>query len=50
MVGALWQVNQGHYDGNIDRLADFLRGLKRPVYLRVGYEFDDPTNNYDPGQ
>lgn len=48
MVGALGGVNDGKYDENLDRLADWLKAAKRPVYLRVGYEFDLPENKYAP--
>ena len=48
MVGALNDVAAGKYDSNIDRLGDWIRKTKRPVYLRVGYEFDYPENNYEP--
>ena len=50
MVDALLQVNDGTYDENIDKLADWLAALDRPVFLRIGYEFDEPTNNYDTTQ
>ncbi len=48
MVGALEGVAQGEYDGNINRLADWLNQLDCPVYLRIGYEFDLPDNHYEP--
>src|SRR5262249_55675085 len=35
-------------DENIDKLGDWLKAAKRPVYLRVGYEFDLPENKYAP--
>ncbi|MCB9757363.1 MAG: hypothetical protein H6753_02925 [Candidatus Omnitrophica bacterium] len=50
MVDALEAVNQGIYDGNIDKLAHWIQAQKRPVYLRIGYEFDNAGNHYDPEQ
>lgn len=48
MVGALDGVIAGAYDANIDKLAKWIRLIKRPAYLRIGYEFDYPANSYDP--
>lgn len=50
LVGALDGVTAGHYDGNIQRLAVWLKSTRRPVYLRIGYEFDLPDNQYDPAK
>lgn len=50
MVGALKDVNEGLYDRNIKKLAKWIKNANRPVYLRIGYEFDNKTNNYDPGE
>lgn len=43
------RVAVGELDGNIKKLGDFLISLgKRPVFLRIGYEFDGhPWNHYD---
>ncbi|WP_299530509.1 glycoside hydrolase family 26 protein [Ulvibacterium sp.] len=43
------KVADGTHDAYIDRLADFLLSLgKRPVFLRIAYEFDgEPWNHYD---
>eukprot|EP00210_Caulerpa_lentillifera_P005110 g4882.t1 len=35
-------------DSQIDRLGEWIRNFGRPVFLRIGYEFDGPWNNYDP--
>lgn len=35
-------------DLQIDRLGEWIRNFGRPVFLRIGYEFDGPWNNYDP--
>jgi len=48
MVDALEGVVQGQYDANIQKLGEWLMGSKRPVYLRIGYEFDLPDNHYSP--
>lgn len=44
------QVLKGHRDENIALLGQWLMGTGRPVYLRIGYEFDLPDNHYDPLQ
>lgn len=43
------KVADGTHDSYINELADFLLSLgKRPVFLRIAYEFDgDPWNHYD---
>ncbi len=43
------KVAEGTHDNLIDQLGDFLISLgKRPVFLRIAYEFDgDPWNHYD---
>ena len=39
----------GTYDANIAKLAEYFKKIKRPVYLRIGYEFDNPFGSqYDP--
>ena len=43
------KVAAGELDHNIKKLGDFLKSLgQRPVFLRIGYEFDGhPWNHYD---
>lgn len=48
MVNAIDDVASGKLDDNIDKLADWIKGTKRPIYLRIGYEFDLPENKYPP--
>lgn len=48
MVGVLDDVLAGSYDKNIKKLGEWIREAERPVYLRIGYEFDLPDNRYDP--
>jgi hypothetical protein len=40
------RIDNGVYDTNLDTLGNWIRNLSRPVYLRVGYEFDNPDFNY----
>ncbi len=55
IVLGLWMVGQeaalaeGAHDQAIRRLGKWIKKAKRPVFLRIGYEFDGPWNNYDPG-
>lgn len=44
----LEHVAGGTHDAAIDRLGDFLLSLQRPVFVRVGYEFDGTWNHYEP--
>ncbi len=48
MVDALEAINAGQYDQNLNILADWLLKANRPVFLRIGYEFDNPENHYEP--
>ncbi len=48
MVGGLDQTLDGTYDDNLRKLAQWIKDANRPVYLRIGYEFDNPANDYDP--
>lgn len=48
LVNQLERINNGVYDYNIDLLIDKLVALKRPIYLRWGYEFDGPHHHYNP--
>jgi hypothetical protein len=48
MVDALDGIAAGEYDVQLERLARWLARIRRPVYLRVGYEFDAPPNRYEP--
>ncbi|VUD62652.1 Beta-1,3-xylanase TXYA [Thalassocella blandensis] len=45
----LFQIAQGHYDESLDVFIDFIQSIApRPVFLRIGYEFDGPWNCYTP--
>ncbi len=48
MVNALDGVIAGQFDYNIEKLAEVFKREDRPIYLRIGYEFDNPDNHYDP--
>jgi hypothetical protein len=48
MVDGLDRVVTGEYDDNIRRLGEWIKSSRRPVFLRVGYEFDNPANKYEP--
>ncbi len=48
MVSALDGVVTGDYDESIDEIGHFIKESKRPVYLRIGYEFDGDHNHYEP--
>lgn len=41
-------VAAGDFDDKIASLAEWLKEQDRPVFLRPGYEFDGPWNDYDP--
>jgi hypothetical protein len=42
------QVAAGNYDTQIETLAQWIKQAARPVYLRIGYEFDGQWNDYEP--
>lgn len=44
----LKEVEAGKHDRQIAEFAQILRQTDRPVFLRVGYEFDGPHNKYPP--
>ena len=48
MVDALNGILAGTFDANLDILANWLIKADRLVFLRIGYEFDNPDNHYDP--
>jgi beta-mannanase len=48
MVGGLEDVLAGRLDDNIKKLGQWIIETNRPVFLRIGYEFDLPDNHYDP--
>jgi len=48
LVGDLQAVVDGDLDGNIIKFAEWIKKAKIPVFLRIGYEFDYPSNGYEP--
>jgi hypothetical protein len=48
LVGSLPGIVAGRRDHIIDRLGEFIAAAGRPIYLRIGYEFDGPWNAYEP--
>jgi hypothetical protein len=46
-----YKIAAGIYDQQLKVLAEWLKTLDgRPVFLRIGYEFDGGWNNYEPKQ
>jgi hypothetical protein len=48
MVGDLPYVVAGARDAKITKLGQFIKEVGKPVFLRIGYEFDGSWNSYDP--
>ncbi len=48
IVDDLEAIDRGERDVNLKEIAGIFRKSARPVYLRIGYEFDFPGNRYDP--
>jgi Glycosyl hydrolase family 26 len=50
LVGSCEGVASGNRDRMIRKLGDFIKtdAARRKVYLRIGYEFDGPWNQYEP--
>ncbi|WP_447007279.1 discoidin domain-containing protein [Saccharothrix isguenensis] len=48
LVNELPNVVNGTNDPLIKRMGDWMRKQDRPIFLRIGYEFDGPWNGYDP--
>ena len=42
------EISEGLYDNDILFLIGRLKKLKNPVFLRIGYECNDPTHSYNP--
>lgn len=51
MVGK-WDVakkaGSGEYDRVIKKYSNWAKSINRPIYLRIGYEFDGPHNELEP--
>lgn len=48
IVDELNDIIDGTYDAHLKTLAQWIKKANRPVYLRIGYEFDNPENHYEP--
>ena len=48
LVNSIDDAASGKLDANMDKLGDWIKSANRPIYLRVGYEFDFPENKYAP--
>jgi hypothetical protein len=46
--GQLKQIAAGKQNDQIYALGKWIRRTNRPIFLRVGYEFDGSWNHYDP--
>ncbi len=42
------EVAEGKYDDKIEILCQGLRDLRRPAFVRIGYEFNGGWNGYEP--
>lgn len=47
LVGDLPNIISGARNANIDTLGTWITDAQRPVFLRIGYEFDGSWNSYD---
>ncbi len=43
-----WDTANGRYDTELHTMCQKLNQYGRPVYIRIGYEFNGPWNGYDP--
>ncbi|MEL6391438.1 MAG: glycosyl hydrolase, partial [Bacteroidota bacterium] len=48
LVGQLRKIARGKHDTAVKQLALWIKESKRPVFLRIGYEFEGEWNNYKP--
>ena len=44
----LRETTSGGLDENISKLGEWIKQSKKLIFLRIGYEFDNPDNEYDP--
>ena len=42
-------VGNGEYDRVVKKYSAWAKSANRPIYLRIGYEFDGPHNELEPG-
>lgn len=41
------EISEGKYDPEFDKLVSILKDIKNPIFLRIGYEFDE-KGKYNP--
>ncbi len=46
MVNRLNGIKDGFFNSSIRQLAQWCKDQERPIFLRIGYEFEGPWNNY----
>ncbi len=44
----LQNITNGTHDSAVKELGQFIKDANRPVFVRIGYEFDGPWNHYEP--
>ena len=53
MVGK-WDISKnagiGEYDDVVKKYSAWAKSVNRPIYLRIGYEFDGPHNELEPDE
>ena len=50
LVDQLASIINGQSDNQLEKLGGWIKAQERPVFLRIGYEFDGSWNHYDPAQ
>ena len=50
MVNEAKSVGEGTYDVQVKNLGKWIKKINRPVFLRIGYEFDGAWNHYDTAE
>lgn len=48
MWGVVEKASEGEYDVVIRQFSAWAKGTRRPIYLRIGYEFDGAHNQMEP--
>ncbi len=46
----LKEIVNEEYNAELAYLAKYFKNIKKPVFLRIGYEFNNPQNNYSPSE
>lgn len=48
MVNRLNGIRDGFFNSGIRKLANWCKDQDRPIFIRIGYEFEGPWNSYAP--